>query len=211
MEENMNKKALVLLAPGFEEVEAITSIDYLRRAVIEVTIAAVGSKSRTKKTIVTGSHGISVEACAALENLAAEKKLRASAWDAVVVPGGIPGADNIAASKEAGDFIRAMAKAEKPVCAICAAPARVLFPLGVLAGKKFTCYPGEESVLKPGSDGVINTGGKSAVWVKDRVVVDGNFITSRSAGTAGEFACAIISKLVSEEEAKKLAQKVLLK
>jgi len=74
-----------------------------------------------------------------------------------------------------------------------------------LAGKKFTCYPGEEDkVLAPGS------ASPGAEWKSDRVVVDGNIITSRSAGTAGEFSCAIIAKLVSEAEAKKLAEKVLL-
>jgi 4-methyl-5(b-hydroxyethyl)-thiazole monophosphate biosynthesis len=72
--------------------------------------------------------------------------------------------------------------------------------LGLLAGKRFTCYPGEEKkVIAPGAD-----------WKQDRVVVDGNIITSRGAGTAGEFACAIIAKLVSEAEAKKLAERVLL-
>jgi 4-methyl-5(b-hydroxyethyl)-thiazole monophosphate biosynthesis len=152
---------------------------------------------------VTGARGIKLTADTALSSLLAEGKLQPSEWDGVVCPGGLPGADNLAASKEAGAFLKQMAGAGKWVCAICAAPARVLAPLGILAGKKFTCYPGEEEKSPaPASSG--------AVWKEDRVVTDGSIITSRGAGTAGEFACAIIAKLVSEDEAKKIAQKVLL-
>jgi 4-methyl-5(b-hydroxyethyl)-thiazole monophosphate biosynthesis len=199
----MAKKAIVLLAEGFEEVEALTPVDYLRRAGIEVTVTSTGAGG--KNPAVKGSHGIEVNADAALDSLLREGKLSPSEWDGVIVPGGLPGADNLAASKEAGAFISEMAGAGKWVCAICAAPARVLSPLGLLGGRKFTCFPGdEEKVLVPGSSSA------GAEWKKDRVVVDGNFITSRGAGTAGEFACAIIGKLVNEGAAKKLAERVLL-
>ena len=191
----MSKKAIVLLGEGFEEVEVITPIDYLLRAGVEVTIAAVGLLNYVK-----GSHGIELGANVSLESLAKEKKLSASAWDAVIVPGGMGGSLNIAASKEAGAFLKEMAGAGKLVCAICAAPAKVLFPLGLLAGKKYTCYPGEEENVKD----------TTAMWKQDRVVIDGNLITSRAAGTAGEFACAIIEKLVNGAEAKKLIERVLL-
>jgi 4-methyl-5(b-hydroxyethyl)-thiazole monophosphate biosynthesis len=192
----MPKKVIVLLAEGFEEVEAITPIDYLRRAGIDITTAAVG-----KKRIVTGSHGIPVTADTTLEELRNENKFSAAAWDGTVIPGGLPGADNLAASKETGSFLKEMAAAGKWVCAICAAPARVLYPLGILEGKNFTCFPGEEKKLSL-------SGG--AMWKQDRVVIDGTIITSRGAGTAGEFSRAIIGKLVSEAEAKNLAEKVLL-
>ena len=194
----MPKKVIALLAEGFEEVEAVTPIDYLRRAGIEVTVAAVN-----KGPIVKGSHGIQVVPDASLDDLAGEGKFKPSSWDAVVVPGGLPGADNLAASKRVRDFLKGMAEAGKLVAAICASPARVLAPLELLAGKKFTCYPGEEKNILPS----MLTG---AGWKEDRVVVDGNLITSRGAGTAGEFAAAIIGKLVGQEEAKKLADKVLL-
>jgi len=194
----MSKKVIALLAEGFEEVEAVTPIDYLRRAGIEVTIAVLGNG-----LTVRGSHGIRLAADAVLDDLAGEGKLKPSSWDAVVVPGGLPGADNLAASKQVGDFLKGMAAAGKLIAAICASPARVLAPLGLLAEKKFTCYPGEEKNI-PSS---ILAG---AEWKEDSVVVDGNLITSRGAGTAGEFACAIIGKLVGQEEAKKLADKVLL-
>lgn len=189
----MPKKILVLFADGFEEVEAVTPLDYLRRAGFAVTAAALGNDAHT-----TGARGITIAADTCLENLAAEKKFTAAAWDAVVLPGGLPGADNLAASGETGRFLREMAAAGKLICAICASPARVLAPLGILAGRKFTCYPGEEKKVS------------GAEWKQDRVVVDGNIITSRGAGTAGEFARAIIEKLAGEGEAEKLAGAVLL-
>ena len=197
----MAKKVIVLLAEGFEEVEAITPVDYLRRAGIEVTVAAVG----TKLPAVKGSHSIQVSADAALETLLKENKLDPSSWDGAVIPGGLPGADNLAASREAGAFITAMAGAGKWIFSICAAPARVLSPLGLLKGKNFTCFPGEEEkVVAPGSASA------GAKWKQDRVVVDGNLITSRGAGSAGEFACAIISAMINEAEGKKMAERVLL-
>jgi len=194
----MPKKVLVLLADGFEEVEAVTPIDYLRRSEIEVTTAAIG-----KSLTVKGSHGIQIMADALLDSLLAEGKLLPSVWDGVVVPGGLPGSDNLAASRETGAFLTDMAAQGKLICAICAAPARVLSPLGLLKGKKFTCFPGEEEkVTAPSSASY------GAQWKEDRVVVDGSFITSRGAGTAGEFACAIVDKLTGEGD--KLAKRVLL-
>ena len=194
----MPKKVLVLLAEGFEEVEAVTPIDYLRRAGVEVVVAAI-----KKGLAVKGSHGIQVAADASLDDLSGEGKLDPSFWDGVVVPGGLSGADNLAASKPVGDFLKGMAEAGKLVAAICASPARVLAPLGLLAGKKFTCYPGEEKNISPSH--LTGAGRK-----EDRVVIDGNLVTSRGAGTAGEFAAAIIRELIGPEEAKKLAEKVLL-
>ena len=198
----MQKKVIVLLADGFEEVEAFTPVDYLRRAGIEVTVAAVG-KGGSGSLLVTGSHGIQVAADTTLEELSAEKKLEPAAWDAVVVPGGLPGADNLAASAETGVFLKSMAGAGKLVCSICASPARALAPLGLLAGKKFTCYPGQEANIRAGD-------AAGAERLQDRVVIDGNLITSQGAGSAGEFAIAIIAKLVGEAEARKQAERLLL-
>jgi 4-methyl-5(b-hydroxyethyl)-thiazole monophosphate biosynthesis len=193
----VNKKVLVLLAEGFEGVEAITPIDYLRRAGIEVTIASIG-----KGLTVKESHGIQVTADTNLESLLEGGTLTPSSWDGVLVPGGLPGTNNIAASREAGVFLKEMAASDKLISAICAAPARVLFPLGLLDGKKFTCYPGEEEKVL--------SAGTTAVWKQDRVVVDGNLITSRGPGTAGEFACAVIEKLLGDGEGKKISDMVLL-
>ena len=196
----MAKNVLVLLAEGFEEVEAVTPIDYLRRSGIKVTTAAIG-----KSFAVSGSHGIQLSADTSLDILLKEGKLKAQLWDGVVLPGGLPGADNLAASKQTGAFLSEMAKAGKLISAICASPARVLSPLGLLKGKKFTCYPGEEEkVTSPSSASY------GAQWKNDRVVVDGDLITSRSAGTAGEFASAIIERLVGKEEGEKIISKTLL-
>jgi 4-methyl-5(b-hydroxyethyl)-thiazole monophosphate biosynthesis len=189
----MAKKALVFLAEGFEEVEAVTPIDYLRRAGVEVTIAAPGGGET-----VTGSHGIPVKADVVLGDLVKQGRAVPAAWDAVVLPGGLPGADNLAASAAVGSFVKEMAAAGKWVCAICASPAVVLAPLGLLEGREFTCYPGMEKTVS------------GARWSGRRVVMDGNVITSRGAGTAGDFAAAIIGKLVSEEAAEKISRSVLL-
>ena len=197
----MIPEALVLLAPGFEEVEALTPVDYLRRAGIEVTTASLDND-----IMVTGSHNIKVKADIVFKDMLKDEMLSPFHWDAVILPGGIPGAPNIAASQEACVFIKEMANIDKWVCAICAAPALVLAPLGILEGKKFTCFPGMEEKVS------------GAKWCDDRVVIDGKplpsrggIITSRGAGTAGEFAVAIISKLLHELDGKKIAEKVLLK
>ncbi|MCL2832730.1 MAG: DJ-1/PfpI family protein [Treponema sp.] len=213
-----NKRVLVFLAPGFEEIEALTPVDYLRRANIETVTTAVddgepnskspGGQSSGEKfsggKIVIGSHNIPVTADFVLSELAACGELVPDKWDAVVVPGG-PGAVNLAASNNVSAFIKAMAEAGKWVCAICAAPAVVLAPLGLLEGRKFTCYPGYEEKVR------------GAFWSGDRVVKDtrlgicGGIITSRGAGTAGEFSAAIIAALLSEADAEQVSCKVLLR
>jgi len=187
----MAKKAIVLLADGFEDVEAVTPIDYLRRAGIEVTTVSISDSL----TVTSKWGGIKIIAGAVLTEIV---KQGTSGYDAIILPGGMPGTANLAASKETGALVKEMAANGKLVCAICAAPALVLAPLGLLDGKKFTCYPGMEEKA---------TNGK---WSDDRVVTDGNFITSRGAGTAGEFAAAIIEKLLDKAAAQKLAETVLL-
>ncbi|GHV31203.1 DJ-1 family protein [Spirochaetia bacterium] len=199
----MMKKALVLLADGFEEVEAITPIDYLRRAGIMVTTAAIFGGEMVK-----GSHNVGILADTTLEKLTAQDSKQnfaanAADWDAVVLPGGGMGSENLAASAAVGSFVKAMAAAGKLVCAICAAPAVVLAPLGLLKGRRFTCYPGMEAQTS-------GSAVSGATWTEDRVVVDGTLITSRGAGTAGEFAAAIIGKLAGEAEAEKVGKAVLL-
>jgi protein deglycase len=184
-------KAIVLLADGFEDVEAVTPIDYLRRAGIEVTTVSISDNL----TVTSKWGGIKMIAVTTLAELA---KQGTDGYDAVILPGGMPGTSNLAASKETGSLVKKMAAAGKTICAICAAPALVLAPLGLLAGKNFTCYPGMEEKVN---------GGK---WSDNRVVTDGNVITSRGAGTAGEFAVAIIEKLLDKAAAKKIADAVLL-
>ena len=189
----MQKKVLLLLADGFEEVEALTPAHYLRRAGIEVTLVSPGPNPAVK-----GAHGIQVMSDATITELAGLGQGSARSWDGILLPGGMPGAANIAASVPACTLIQEIAAAGKVVAAICASPAVVLAPLGLLEGRRFTCFPGMEDKVRGGR------------WSKDRVVTDGSFITSRAAGTAGEWAAAIVAKFLNEGEAKKLAQQVLL-
>jgi 4-methyl-5(b-hydroxyethyl)-thiazole monophosphate biosynthesis len=188
----MPKKALVFLAEGFEEVEAVTPIDYLRRAGLEVAAVSIAAAH------VMGSHGITLNADRVLTDPEQQGGLDPADWDAVVLPGGGKGAENLAASAAVGGFVTAMAKAGKLVCAICASPAVVLAPLGLLEGRDFTCFPGMEGRVS------------GASWKESRVVIDGSLITSRGAGTAGEFAVAIIGKLLGVAEGEKVARSVLL-
>lgn len=179
--------AAVFLADGCEEVEALTQVDFLRRAGIKVITAGIGKKT------ITGGHDIQITADAEVDRLD-------EALDAVIIPGGMPGAENIANSQKANDIIQNSYEAGKLVAAICAAPAVVLAPTGILAGKKATCYPSFEEKL---------TG--DITFTEDRVVTDGNVITSRGPGTAAEFAVAIIRYLEGDKAADEVHRKTLQK
>lgn len=175
------KRACVLLADGFEEIEAITPIDFLRRAGVELlTLGVTGVK-------VNGSHGIVVMTDASIDKAPPD-------FDAVIVPGGMPGARNLAANPLVIDFIQRHYARGALVAAICAAPAYVLHgACNLLQGRRFTGYPGTEKLVSGG------------VFIAERVVQDGNIITSQGAGTAAEFSLAIITELVGAEAADQLA------
>ena len=181
------KTALVLLAEGFEEVEALTPVDYLRRAGIDVkTVSVPGSAS------VRGARGISVEADLPFKKIPAE-------FDCLILPGGMPGSRNLAAHAGTIALVRESAAAGRLVGAICAAPALVLGKAaGVLSGKAYTCHPDLEE-----------EGGFGGLFRHERVVRDGNIVTSRAAGTAGEFALALIEALVGGDAAAKISKSVL--
>jgi 4-methyl-5(b-hydroxyethyl)-thiazole monophosphate biosynthesis len=200
MENNMSEKVnvLLLLAEGFEEVESITPITFLRRAGIEVTTVSISGN-----LIVKGARGVQITADTTLAEITGLPKSTGNDWDAVIIPGGLHGATNLAACEKTGVLLKEMNAAGKLICAICASPAVVLTPLGILSGKKFTCYPGFQDKIEKDT---LNNG----LWLEDRVVIDGNIITSSAAGTAGEFSIAIIKKLLGEEAAKKTAESVLL-
>jgi 4-methyl-5(b-hydroxyethyl)-thiazole monophosphate biosynthesis len=183
----MAKKALVFLADGFEEVEAITPIDYLRRAGVELTTVSI-SGNRT----VTGSHRVPVIADKILAEIG-------GVYDALLLPGGMPGAANLAASADVGKRLKEQAASGRIVAAICASPALVLAPLGLISGRRFTCYPGMEKET---------SGGK---WSEDRVVIDGNIVTSRGAGTAADWAITLIGLLLSPADGEKLAKSIVLR
>jgi 4-methyl-5(b-hydroxyethyl)-thiazole monophosphate biosynthesis len=181
----------VLLAEGFEEVEAFTPVDYLKRAGIEVCLISVG-----RERAVTGSHGIVV-----FTDMMAKLTPIVPDWDGLILPGGMPGSRNLADSIEVNSLLRKAEKNSLLICAICAAPALVLGRKGLLDERAWTCYPGMED--EAGSPAIEN-------WKEERVVVDGNIITSRAAGTAGEWSLKIIEKLEGAEAAAKVAKSVLL-
>ncbi|HDZ76519.1 MAG TPA: DJ-1/PfpI family protein [Candidatus Omnitrophica bacterium] len=182
----MLKKALVILADGFEEIEAITSIDILRRGYIDVTVAALSTK------VVTGAHGIKISADILLEQFNQD-------IDALVLPGGSPGSENLNKSKKVHEIISKTFKANKVVAAICAAPALVLEPAGILKNKRATCYPGMEKLFS-----------EDVKFIDEAVVRDGNLITSRGIGAALRFALCIVETLIDKSTADALAEKVVV-
>lgn len=167
-------KILLLLAPGFEEIEALGTCDVLRRLGLKVTTAALNDCE------VAGAHGVRVAADAEL------KDLDAADFDAVVLPGGMPGAVNLLAAK---DLVRDFARKGKVTAAICAAPL-VLSAAGVLEGRTFTMYPGMGKYLKPGEKPT------------DRPVeTDGTVVTGKGPGATFLFAAAVARSLGVSPEA----------
>lgn len=185
------KKVVILLANGFEEVEALTPADYLTRAGAEVILLATA----TDDTTITGSHKIKVVANETLRNFISEGKI--SEVDAVIVPGGMLGSKNISGCKEALTFIEDCFAERKLVAAICAAPALVLSRTSVLHGKKWTCYPGMEE----------NVSHELIVNHQDKpFVTDKNVVTGRGAGAAEQFTMELV-RILFDEAAKQRVMK----
>lgn len=172
-------KALVLLADGFEDVEGIAPIDILRRAGMDVTVAGIGGKT------IKSSHGLS---------LSVDKDIIDcdSVYDVVVVPGGMPGAVNIADSFEAMQRIIATAQSGV-VASICASPAVVLGRSGILEGHQATTYPGMEKACP------------TFTFSTERLVEDGRLITAQGPGVAIDFAFAIVEKMMGKEKRDEIA------
>ena len=182
----------VFLAEGFEEIEALTPVDVLRRAGIE---AALVSISEDGSKVVTGTHGIKVTADLTFDEACFDS------CEMLVLPGGLPGAENLGKHKglceKLKEFAEAGEEGGKYVAAICAAP-MVLGRLGILEGKMSTIYPGMEEELKGG------------IPMKNRVVVDGNIITSKGPGTAMEFSVELAGILKDKLTATTLAFDLLM-
>lgn len=162
------KKIAVILANGFEEVEALTVVDMLRR--LQLTCDMIGFEKE-----VEGSHGIIVKADRLLSDTF-------EGYDAIVLPGGLPGATNLRDSEKVIELVKKMNEEGKLVAAICAAP-MVLDRAGVLKGKKCTSYPGVGEKFE------------GCEYVEDFVVKDGNILTSRGPATAFAFAFSIAEEL----------------
>ncbi len=182
----MTKKAVVVFAEGFEEVEAVTPVDVLRRAGVEVTTASIGGKT------VTGAHGVPYVADVELSALTGD-------FDMIVLPGGMPGSKNIGESETAKALTEKMFKAGKLIASICAAPVFTLGAWGILDGKRATCYAGMEKMFP-----------ESVTFVPERVVVDGTVTTSRGPGTAVYFGLALAEQLMGAETAKNVAEAMLV-
>ncbi len=180
----MQKHVLVILADGFEEIEAIAPIDLLRRAGLDVTVAGLD------KTVIKGAHGITITC----DTTVGEIHLRP--YDAVVLPGGLPGTNNLLNSDLTLEIVSRCYRDNCVVAAICAAP-RILDKVGALHNKPFTCYPGVENEISHGS------------FTDQNIVISDNVITGKSAGTSIEFALAIIDKLVSKEIANQVQDRIV--
>ncbi len=178
-------KAFVFLAQGFEEVEAITSIDLLRRAGIDVTTVSISDE----KTI-TGANGVPVVA----DQLFKDTDFAAA--DLLLLPGGMPGTNNLNACEPLKALIRKHNDVGKLLAAICAAPL-VFGQMSLLSGKKAVCYPSFEPQLK-GADVQFCNVQKSE-----------NIITARGVGCAIEFALAIIETLCGAEKSKEISQSII--
>ena len=183
-------KVYVFLAEGFEETEAIFPADIMRRAGLDVILVSCGAELAVK-----GAHGITI-----LGDVLLDEVSSAPLPDAVVLPGGMPGAVNLAQSKGVSSLVLAMNDAKKIIAAICASPAVAFGSFGVLKGKSYTCYPGMEKEVSPKNDGN---------WKADRVVVDGNLVTSRGPGTAGEFGFALVDVLLGSGASAQLKKGML--
>lgn len=178
-------RALVVVADGFEEIEFAGTVDVLRRGGIETITAAAQSSTELK-----GAHGIVMRADFLLENVDGD-------FAAVVLPGGYGNSQTLAADVRVRQLAKEYADSGKWVCALCASPALVLSPLGLLKGKKATCHP---SLL----------GEMDAVITDGSVVTDAPFITSRGPGTTLVFALEIVRQLRGEEVARKVADSMLV-
>ena len=179
-------RVLIPLAPGFEEIEAITIIDILRRAGIEVVVAGLvdGPIEASRKT----HH---------LADTSLEKVYRQN-FDAIVLPGGQPGTNHLKSDQRLGECLLHHARAGKLIAAICAAPI-VLHGLGMLTEKRITSHPSVRDQLS------------GAHYLEERVVLDGSLLTSRGPGTAMEFAYKLVELLRGANLVSEINQGVMAK
>lgn len=174
------KRAIMMFAEGFETVEALMVVDLLRRGGVEVVMTSINEDD-----MVRSAHGIGVEMDATMD------EIDLTTFDAIILPGGMPGTIHLGESKAVKDAVMLMNDAGKIVSAICAAPG-VLGKYGLLEGKNACSYPDHEGNL---------IGAKVS---REPVVVDGNIVTSRGLGTAMEFGFKLLELLESKEKAEQI-------
>ena len=176
----------LFLANGFEEIEALTPLDVLRRAGVKVTTVGVGGDS------ILGAHGIRVQADIP------DTMYRDAAPDMIILPGGMPGSANLDQSRVVDAALRSASRNGAYLCAICAAP-MVLGKRGYLQGKRAVCYPGFEQHLE------------GATVTDTRVECDGRIITAKGMGAALEFGLCLVEALCGKETAEQIAASVFAK
>lgn len=181
------KHSYLFLAPGFEEIEALATVDVLRRADMNVITVAVTDKEKT----VAGAHGVKVEADVHIN----DTDLSNAEW--LICPGGMPGASNLAANAKVTAALTAQFKKGGKIAAICASPALVLEPLGILAGREATCYPGMEGYIKTG------------IAQETQVVAHDNLITGNGPATTIRFALAIVRNSKGDKAAEEVGSAML--
>ena len=185
--ENMRGPICVFLAEGFEEIEALTVVDVLRRAELPVqTVAVMGKADERGKIAVTGAHGIPVVADTFIDAIDAD------AVDMLVLPGGMPGTTNLEACPPLREMLVRFNEQKRPISAICAAP-MVLGHLGLVKGRTATIYPGMEDELV------------GANATQEPVAVDDNITTSRGPATALPFALALVQRYRGADVAQQIA------
>lgn len=181
------KHSYLFLAPGFEEIEALATVDVLRRADMNVITVAVTDKEKT----VAGAHGVKVEADVHIN----DTDLSNAEW--LICPGGMPGASNLAANAKVTAALTAQFKKGGKIAAICASPALVLEPLGILAGREATCYPGMEGYIKTG------------IAQETPVVAHDTLITGNGPATTIRFALAIVRNSKGDKAAEEVGSAML--
>lgn len=184
----MAKKVYIPLAEGFEEVEALTAVDVMRRAGADAVTVSLGDADT-----VTGAHGVAVRA-----DLTWAKADGCKDADCVMLPGGLPGATHLAAHRALGDLIIDLLAHDKYVAAICASPAMVLLPLGVLDHRQWTGYPGCEPAPAP-----------RGYTTEAPVVSDDRVITGIGPAWALDWALATVQRVIGIDESRKVAQGML--
>lgn len=190
----MSKTVLVPISNGSEELEAVTIIDVLRRAGAEVTVASVAPCDGVQ---ICASRGTNIVADCSIDDCvnSSEQLL----WDLIAVPGGLPGAEHLAASQELDQLLRAQVAEGRLYAAICAAPHLVLATKGLLADRAATCHPMYHQQLEA-----------KEVNSESRVVVDGNCITSQGPGTALDFALELVEQLFGLVKREEIAAPMVL-
>lgn len=182
----MTKVAKIFIAEGFEETEAVVPYDILLRGGVDVKFVSVSGA-----TCVAGAHGLRIEA---QELLTAE----ASEADLLMLPGGMPGTLNLGSSEALKEVLSKASESGKVVAAICAAPS-VIGRMGLLRGRRATCYPGFESELA------------GAECTGESVVRDGKFITGVGPGASYEFGLALLAELMGTEVASEVKSQMIMR